>query len=431
MDTPSKFSRFLRFSLAVLLVAFASVAGPLAAAIVFFTGFTAVMPVLVTVSFAALAVVVWALSWAAGRIGFASRRRIVAAVVTFVLIAAVGAASAVTVFRPLDFEPAAGVAEGRFWELPTGSRISYDLVPASGAARETPVVRLHGGPGTPGDGPDDLDRALAGAGFEVYVYDQVGSGRSERLAEVSEYTVERQVADLEAIRAEIGAERLVLIGGSWGATLGAAYAAAFPSHVDRLVFVSPGALWAPAWEGRAEGDLWDLLTPEQEREMAALESEGGVRLLAWSLLMEENPAAAKALVPDAEIDAVFARLLSIVGSAASCDPGRAMPIPDAVPGFYANQLISADQLEAPDPRPALRGLDVPVLVLRGECDYKRWEITREYREVFPEAALVYFPGAGHVIEADEPELFRETVLAFVTGAELPLEPYSGDTDPAA
>src|SRR3712207_2805724 len=66
---------------------------------------------------------------------------------------------------------------------------------------------------------------LAGDGFNVYVYDEVGSGRSSRLEDPRGYTLERDVADLEAIREEIGAKRLVLIGHSYGGTLAAAYAA--------------------------------------------------------------------------------------------------------------------------------------------------------------------------------------------------------------
>lgn len=431
MNTTSERFRIWRVVLAVVLIGSGAVLAPVAAVLVFLAGanVTASMPALILAAFAALAAVAWALVWTAGRIAFPRRRRLVASVVALALVGAVGIAAASTVFRPLGWEAPAGTEEGSHWNLSTNSRIVYDLLPASGERRESPVVRLHGGPGTPGDGPDDLDRALAATGFDVYVYDQVGSGRSERLADPAAYTMERQVADLEAIRVAIGAEQLVLIGGSWGATLGAAYAAAHPSRVEQLVFTSPGALWAPAWEGQAEGDLWDLLTTEQEREMSELESEGGVRLLTWSLLMEENPAAARALMPDEEIDAVFGRLLGIVGPAASCHPERPMAIPESVPGFYANQLIAADQAATPDPRPALEGLDVPVLVLRGECDYKRWEIAREYREVFG-ADLVYFPDAGHAIEFDQPELYLHTVVGFLTGGEMPLPVYTGDEDPA-
>lgn len=61
-----------------------------------------------------------------------------------------------------------------------------------------------------------LTATPTGAGFDVYDYAQVGAGLSERLEDVRDYTVARHVADLEAIRADIGADRLVLVGGSVG-----------------------------------------------------------------------------------------------------------------------------------------------------------------------------------------------------------------------
>ncbi|MDX3382576.1 hypothetical protein PV682_14035 [Streptomyces niveiscabiei] len=62
-------------------------------------------------------------------------------------------------------------------------------------------------------------------------------------------TVARQVADLEAVRKKIGAEKVVLM----GATLAAEYLAEHPGHVERMVPTSPGVLWAPAWKDRDEG----------------------------------------------------------------------------------------------------------------------------------------------------------------------------------
>ena len=85
------------------------------------------------------------------------------------------------------------------------------------------LVLVHGGPGAYQvahftEHRDWYDR-LASLGLDVYLYDQVGSGLSPRLADPRRYTVARHVADLEAIRVAIGAERMILLGDSWGATL--------------------------------------------------------------------------------------------------------------------------------------------------------------------------------------------------------------------
>ncbi|GLW68049.1 hypothetical protein Kpho02_03480 [Kitasatospora phosalacinea] len=314
-----------------------------------------------------------------------------------------------------------------YWDLPTGSRLAYRLTPARGPARDTPVIRLHGGPGTPGEAEDGLDAELAAAGYPVYAYDQLGSGDSPRPAGLDGYTVQRQVDDLEAVRQRIGAERVVLIGASWGGTLAAEYLAAHPGHVARVVLVSPGALWAPAYIDEQAGQLWDRLTDAQRRRIGRIGATPRATL--WSLLAAVDPAQARALLPDAEADALFRQLLAVSGSAATCTPGTG-DLPLRTPGYYANQLIADDLRRRPDPRPVLRTVHVPALVLRGECDYKHWPVTREYRDTLPDARLLYVPGAGHAIAVDRPREYRAAVLAFLTDAPLPRAPYEGAEDPA-
>ncbi|RKS68642.1 proline iminopeptidase [Actinomadura pelletieri DSM 43383] len=356
------------------------------------------------------------------------RRGFVAIAVAAVMAVVTTAAGVWLVFRPLGIDSMPlPPQDTRYWQLSTGSRIAYTFTPGQGRRRPDPVVRLHGGPGTPGAGPDDLDRALVTLGFDVYTYDQLGSGRSQRLADPNGYTVARQIADLEAIRTQIGANRLILAGGSWGATLAANYLSRHPGRVSHTVLTSPGALWPKRWEKSGEGEIWDRLTPAQRKAMDELENRP--QLIAWSFVMAVNPRTAHALLPDKDVDALFDKLLASVGSAATCNPGRPLEEPASRSGFYSNQMTAEDALKIPDPVPALRRTAVPTLILRGQCDYKNWEIAREYRDAIPGAKLVQVPNAGHVIDAEQPELYRSTVTAFLTGRPLPLTPYTGQAPP--
>jgi proline iminopeptidase len=83
---------------------------------------------------------------------------------------------------------------------------------------------------------------LARDGHDVWSYDQRGSGRSSRLDDPSGYSTALAVADLERVRQAIGAERIILIGHSYGAYLAAAYIAHHPGRVEQAVFTSPGGL---------------------------------------------------------------------------------------------------------------------------------------------------------------------------------------------
>src|SRR4051794_19323698 len=96
-----------------------------------------------------------------------------------------------------------------------------------------PVVLLHGGPGLwdylgPVAGMmDDL--------VTVYRYDQRAGGRSSG---GPPHTLDAAVADLEALCRHWGHERWVLLGHSWGATLGLAYALAYPEHALALIYMA-------------------------------------------------------------------------------------------------------------------------------------------------------------------------------------------------
>jgi proline iminopeptidase len=370
------------------------------------------LPLLVAAGVAASLTGSYLLSRVAGRVLRLRRRRSTAVVVATAATVATSLLAALTVLTPLPVRPLdqARPASGR-WQLTTGSELAYDHLPAVGKARPHPVVLLHGGPGTPGSGPDAVGRPIAARGFDVYSYDQVGAGRSERLADPTGYTVARNVADLEAVRATLGAQRMVLVGTSWGATLAASYLAAHPDRVAGVVFSSPGALWSPAWADAGEGDIWDRVPPAQQRR--ADDVADGSRLTAWSLLMQVNPRAAHALVGDDEVDALFAEILRTVASAGTCDPASTLEYRGGRPGFYANQLVAADELTRPDPRPALRAVRTPALVLRGECDYKRPEIAAEYAATIPGAVLREIPDAGHLIRADQPRAYESALLTFL------------------
>ncbi|MGR3198158.1 MAG: prolyl aminopeptidase [Paracoccus sp. (in: a-proteobacteria)] len=96
-----------------------------------------------------------------------------------------------------------------------------------------PVLVLHGGPG--GGCSPVMRRFFDASHYRVVLFDQRGCGRSRPTAEVRANTTGHLVADIAAIRAQLGVGRWLLFGGSWGATLALAYAEAHPDHVSGLI----------------------------------------------------------------------------------------------------------------------------------------------------------------------------------------------------
>ncbi|WP_168733440.1 alpha/beta hydrolase [Deinococcus sp. Arct2-2] len=333
---------------------------------------------------------------------------------TTVLLLA-GVAAGLQVFRPLlSLSPQPAPAQVRYWLLPDGSQLAYFVsaaVPSAARRSASPVIFLHGGPGTPGEGTPKGTSALNASGFDVYAYDQIGAGRSSRLTDITQYTVARQVSDLEAVRRKLGAPQLILVGRSWGATLAAAYLAAYPHRVARVIFVSPAPLWQGAYPNGSEGTLADRLTPSQRQRLRGLLFTP--RMLVQSVLMQINPAAAHALVGDAEADTYFRQAAVAALPAARCSGSPLGQAHANLPGYYTNQRTSSDAERIPDPRPVLRHIPVPALILRGECDFIRAVVAREYSLVLPAAHLVAVSGAGHDVAGEQPDLYTQLLLQFL------------------
>jgi proline iminopeptidase len=123
---------------------------------------------------------------------------------------------------------------------------------AQGNAGGRPVIMVHGGPGYPFKEPwkalDSLDD-----GRRFIYYHQRGSGKSTRpvdrfqsknfyknMKELdAKLGMATQLRDIEALRLASGAEKISLIGHSYGGLLAALYAVEYPAHIDRLVLVAP------------------------------------------------------------------------------------------------------------------------------------------------------------------------------------------------
>ncbi|KQU77169.1 MULTISPECIES: alpha/beta fold hydrolase [unclassified Rhizobacter] len=95
------------------------------------------------------------------------------------------------------------------------------------------AVVLHGGPGS-GSSPL-LRRFLDPARFRIVSPDQRGAGRSQPRGSIVDNTTDHLVADLETVREALGIDRWLVVGGSWGATLALAYAAAHFGAVTGLL----------------------------------------------------------------------------------------------------------------------------------------------------------------------------------------------------
>ena len=158
----------------------------------------------------------------------------------------------------------------------------------------TPIVFLHGGPGsgsTPGDRRNfDLGR------HHAVLFDQRAAGRSTPHASDegvhwASIDMDHHVADIEQLREHLGIERWIVFGISWGSVLGATYAERHPDRVSAVVLaaVSTGTFadieWLTVDAGRFFPAEWHEFrdhVPDHLREMRLVDAYN-------SLLMDPDP----------------------------------------------------------------------------------------------------------------------------------------------
>jgi proline iminopeptidase len=153
-------------------------------------------------------------------------------------------------------------------ETSDGHQVYWERV---GNPQGKPAVVLHGGPGS---GALPWWRTYFDPGrYNVTLFDQRGCGRSRPLAsepgiDLSAITTQDLISDIEALRELHGVERWLVFGGSWGSTLGLAYAVEHPWRVSELV------LWGVTTTTRQEVDwlTWSMgeVYPEAFAELLAL-----------------------------------------------------------------------------------------------------------------------------------------------------------------
>lgn len=275
------------------------------------------------------------------------------------------------------------MAEQTFLREVRGVRL-FERRTGSGPA----VVVLHGGPGAHHDyllpGFD-----LLATGRTLVYYDQRGGGRSAVPRDLP-VGWQEQVADLEALRALWGLERLPIAGYSWGALLALLYALEHPDRVSHLALVSP----APCWRGaRAE---FEARFAERSRSPAILAMREELQA---SGLRERDP------------EAYRRRLFELSVAGYFHDPRLVSGLtPFRITGRTQEEVWQS--LGDYDLRPRLPTLRMPAIVVHGDDD----PIPAAAAQVLAEALRAPFhllPDCGHVPYVEAADRFAALLDGFL------------------
>ncbi|PTM04307.1 MAG: hypothetical protein DA405_07790 [Bacteroidetes bacterium] len=291
----------------------------------------------------------------------------------------------------LPFSPRAGT---QYWSLSTGSQIGYFKMEAEGEAKESPIIYLHGGPGGMiSDAIIESLRPLSEQGHDIYFYDQIGSGHSSRLADISEYSVQRHQEDLQEIITIINAPQVILYGHSWGSCLAINYLQKQEDRVEKIIITGPGPILPinRAVSTELAPDSLALRIPQFSN------AEANAKVYNWRSRWIEKWAyhLNVKLGSDAEVDDFLALLNQELSKSTACFGRKNEKSYPGGSGYYSHIMTLKSFAEQADQRSHLAKLNTPILILRGDCDNQKWGFAKEYLDLFSQAQLRIIKDAGH------------------------------------
>jgi pimeloyl-ACP methyl ester carboxylesterase len=245
-----------------------------------------------------------------------------------------------------------------------GTRIYYEIT--EGPAGQTPLLLSHGYGASSGMWRPNV--AALAAVRPVITWDMRGHGRSDSPDDPAQYGHAACVADMAALLDAAGTERAVLGGLSLGGFLSLEFVLEHPRRVDAVLLFDTG----PGFRSDQARQEWN---ERAGKTAARLERDGIVAL----------------------------------GGSAEADYGHR--------SAHGLALAARGMLAQQDGRvmEGLTSVKVPVLVLVGARDKAFLPAADYVTAKIPGATKVVVPDAGHVSNADQPDLFNQAVLEFLAG----------------
>ena len=288
----------------------------------------------------------------------------------------------------------------RTFFLETGSKHAV-YVELSGNPNGIPVVFLHGGPCS-GTKPDHR-RFFNLRHYHIILFDQRGCGQSLPFGELEHNTTQDLIDDMERIRVQLGIQKWLVFGGSWGGALGLLYA---QRHLDKVLgliirgvflarqrdmdwFITSGAtrIYPSQWQRLVESipvearinvveGLWNAINSEDEATKARVAREWQ----AWNGQL----AMGKAYQPQNPNDNVSESVIRQVR----------MEI------HYAHHHYFIDDNQILDNCDLLQ--NIPTTIIHGQYDLVcPMEAGLSLYEALSNAEYVILPNAGHIAQHEE------------------------------
>ncbi len=249
---------------------------------------------------------------------------------------------------------------------------------------KAPVLMAHGGPG--GNHVGFLPGLVLANDRAVILYDQLDCGRSDHPQNKANWTVERFVSEIDAIRAALNLVEFHLLGHSWGGTIALEYAGRKPAGLRSTILQGP-LISTKSWIADANA-LVDSMDPKERAVLREGERTGNrttpeYRAATSSFYRQFN---GRQRPPD-----YFAAY-------SKQQPRKASTLYRDMWG--PTEFISDGILKDYDGEWLLERIDCPTLFLVGEFDEARPATNQAFAKHVKRGEFQMIPGAAHSIQVD-------------------------------
>lgn len=285
--------------------------------------------------------------------------------------------------------------DGKYYEV-NGAKL-YAVTVGKGA----PVIVIPGGPGGAHPGYRVFDSLTVNSNIQMIYYDAFGRGKSDTAKDVKEYSLERDIEDIEGLRKAMKLDKITLLGHSYGSLVAQGYAIKYGDNVSHLI-IANGFHSFVMWQENDDNsnreikvnypEVWDTLM--KIREQGAVSSDeihqeiyGRVPYVFLYTYNPENfTKRGGAFYPNAFNTKLYYQMVGKDGD-----------------------FIVGNDIGNFDFRKQLKNLKMPVLIIAGRFDRVAvpW-MQVKYKEYCPQAKFVMFEKSGHNPQVEEP--VKEMVL---------------------
>lgn len=268
-----------------------------------------------------------------------------------------------------------------------------------------PLFLIAGGPGGSHVGLHSFD-SLSKNNMLIY-FDGFGRGKSDLAKNKKEYTLDRDVEDLEGLRKAMGLNKINILGHSYGSVVGQAYAIKYPQNVKHLI-IANGFHSFLMWQANDDNSNHEIKTnyPEVWDTLMLIRSQGYV---------SSDPIHQEIY---GRVPYGFIYAYNPENFRKGRDPGY--PNPFNADLYYQmvgkdGDFIVGSDIGNFDFRKDINKLPMPILVIAGR--YDRVAVPTQmimYKQFCPKCKYVTFERSGHNPQVEEPEKEFKLINEFLS-----------------